>query len=222
MGTGADRSEARYTGRVIVAGRNRARARSESVIGSGSVVEADAKIRRSIVWDGARIEEGAELDENIVASRAVIGRGASLGPGAVISQDAKIGDGAKVRAGVKVWPRKFVEEGSTLSHSLIWADRWTSTLFGSHGITGLASLEITPEFAARCGAAYGAFLGKGSEISPARRAPVFADDRPGPHLGASLGRSLREGPAGRPPPRRSLQHAGLPYRGGLSLPCISV
>lgn len=162
---------ARFAGRVVVGpgARIAPGARIEdAVVGKGAVVEEDAKVRRSILWNDVEVGRGAELDENVVASGARVGRGAVLGPGAVISQEARIGDEARVRAGVKVWPRKYVEEGATLAHSLVWADRWASTLFGSHGITGLASLEITPEFAAQLGAAYGAFLGKGGEVFAAR------------------------------------------------------
>ena len=63
-----------------------------------------------------------------------------------------------VKADVKVWPQKLVEDGAILSASLIWGDRWARSLFGAYGITGLGNVEISPEFAAKLGAAFGATL----------------------------------------------------------------
>jgi len=39
-----------------------------------------------------------------------------------------------------------------------------TSLFGSHGITGLANIEITPEFATKLGVAFGSFLGRGASV----------------------------------------------------------
>jgi len=44
--------------------------------------------------------------------------------------------------------------------SLVWGERWTRSLFGRYGITGLANIEISPEFAAKVGAALGAAFGR--------------------------------------------------------------
>jgi mannose-1-phosphate guanylyltransferase/phosphomannomutase len=44
---------------------------------------------------------------------------------------------------------------------LIWGTRAPRTLFGAHGVRGLANVEITPEFAVNLAAAYGATLKSG-------------------------------------------------------------
>ena len=38
-------------------------------------------------------------------------------------------------------------------------------LFGRYGVTGLVNVDLTPEFAARLGAAFGATLPKGSTVT---------------------------------------------------------
>ncbi|MGE5139206.1 MAG: hypothetical protein ACM3JD_07090, partial [Rudaea sp.] len=48
--------------------------------------------------------------------------------------------------------------------SLIWGSQARRTLFGRYGITGLVNVDLTPEFAARLGAAVGATLPKGSSV----------------------------------------------------------
>jgi mannose-1-phosphate guanylyltransferase/phosphomannomutase len=52
-----------------------------------------------------------------------------------------------------------VEDGATLAMSLVWGERWSRSLFGRHGISGLANIEISPDFAAKLGAAFGATAG---------------------------------------------------------------
>ena len=51
---------------------------------------------------------------------------------------------------------------------MVWKERWTRNIFGPYGVTGLCNVEITPEFAASLGAAYGSILGKGAYISTSR------------------------------------------------------
>ena len=43
-------------------------------------------------------------------------------------------------------------------------EKWNRELFTDAKVTGLGNLEITPEFAAKLGAAYGAMLGAGSSV----------------------------------------------------------
>src|SRR5262249_8262592 len=48
--------------------------------------------------------------------------------------------------------------------SVIWGSQGRRGLFGRYGVTGLVNVDITPEFAAKLGAAYGAILAKGSWV----------------------------------------------------------
>ncbi|MBI5286567.1 MAG: nucleotidyltransferase, partial [Deltaproteobacteria bacterium] len=128
------------------------------------------RIIDSVLWNNVYICHGAILQENVVGTDTEIKDGALLGEGAVVRDHCHIGRQVVVKANVKVRPYKVVEDGATLSTSLIWGERWSKTIFGAYGVTGLANLEITPEFAARLGAAYGASLKKGSTVSTSRDA----------------------------------------------------
>ncbi|HWP35701.1 MAG TPA: mannose-1-phosphate guanyltransferase [Thermodesulfobacteriota bacterium] len=141
-----------------------------SVLGHGCVVEEGAVVTDSVVWDRVRIGKRARLQEAIVANDCTIGDGAFLDVGAIVADHCRVGKGATLRADVKLWPRKEVEDGATLAVSLIWGEKWSRAIFGTQGVTGLANLELSPEFAARLGAAYGASLGKGATVSTSRDA----------------------------------------------------
>ena len=75
-----------------------------------------------------------------------------------------------MRANIKIWPHKTVEEGATVSSSLVWGEKWNKALFGAYGITGIGNIEITPEFASKVGAAYGVHIGKNAYVVTSRDA----------------------------------------------------
>ena len=95
-----------------------------------------------------------------MGTRAQLGANAFIAEGAVIGDYAKIGESSTLKANAKVWPYKEVEDGATLAMSLVWADRWSRSIFGRYGVSGLANIEISPEFAAKLGAAFRATVGK--------------------------------------------------------------
>ena len=131
---------------------------SNSVIGDDCVVEDGAVVSDSVLWNNVKIGARAMLTENVIGRGSEVKARARLFEGALVSDDCCIGEGSVVKADVKVWPQKLVEDGAILSASLVWGDRWARSLFGAYGITGLGNVEISPEFAAKLGAAFGATL----------------------------------------------------------------
>lgn len=139
-----------------------------SVIGKNCTIEDGAVIIDSVIWDNVSIGRHAVLQENVVGNHAEIKDNAFIGEGAIVSDRCYIGRKSIVKANVRVWPYKIVEDGATLSSSLIWGEKWSKNIFGAYGITGLANIEISPEFASKVGAAYGAALKKGAVVSTSR------------------------------------------------------
>ncbi len=148
-------------GAVLIGNNTRVEANARitnSVIGDNCIVEDGAVISDSILWNNVYIGRGAILKENVVGRGSEVKARARLFEGALISDGCRIGEGSVVMADVKVWPQKVVEDGATLATSLVWGERWARSLFGAYGITGLGNIEISPEFAAKLGAAFGAAL----------------------------------------------------------------
>lgn len=138
------------------------------VIGDGCIIKKNAKIRGGILWDSVHIGENAEVYEAVISDNTHILDNAVIEAGAIISEECRIGKGAIIRENVKIWPKKRVEDGSTVFSSIIWSDKWTKNLFSDYGISGLANIEITPEMASKIGAAFGSTLPKGSSIITSR------------------------------------------------------
>jgi mannose-1-phosphate guanylyltransferase/phosphomannomutase len=136
----------------------------DSVIGSNCTIETGVKLNRCVVWNNAYIKKGARITDSVICSNARIGQGAVLEEGVIVATDTSIGDDALIKRDVKIWPRKVVEAGSTVIANLIWGDRWKKTLFEGAIIKGLSNVELTPEFVAKLGCAYGTSLPKGSFV----------------------------------------------------------
>lgn len=139
-----------------------------AVIGDRTIVERGATVCRSVVWEDAYVGEDASLSDCTVADRNTIQRRAKVNENSVIGRGCTIGAGATVNAHLKLWPDKWVNPGSIVSMSLIYGQKWPGSLFGSGGISGLANLEITPEFALKLGQAFGTYLKPGQVVMTSR------------------------------------------------------
>ncbi|HUA09059.1 MAG TPA: sugar phosphate nucleotidyltransferase [Candidatus Acidoferrales bacterium] len=137
-------------------------------IGSGSIVEAGASVRRSVLWENVYVGDDAQLSDCTIASRTIVKARAAIGEGAVIGERCIIGEAAVVRPHLRLWPEKNVSSGAIVSMSLIYGIKWPGSLFGGVGVSGLANLEITPEFALKLGQAFGSFLRTGDSVMTSR------------------------------------------------------
>ncbi|HYW52886.1 MAG TPA: sugar phosphate nucleotidyltransferase, partial [Dongiaceae bacterium] len=139
-----------------------------AVIGDRTIVERGANVCRSVLWEDGYVGEDASLSDCTVADRNTIQRRAKVNENSVIGRGCTIGAGATVNAHLKLWPDKWVNPGSIVSMSLIYGQKWPGSLFGSGGISGLANLEITPEFALKLGQAFGTYLKPGQTVMTSR------------------------------------------------------
>ncbi|HBT84086.1 MAG TPA: phosphoglucomutase, partial [Desulfuromonas sp.] len=96
------------------------------------------------------------------------GAGVTVEPGVVVGDETTIGDGALLKKDVKVWPRKVIEGGAIVTTNLIWGEKWRKSLFEGATVRGLTNVELTPEFTAKLGAAYGSTLPKDSFVLAGR------------------------------------------------------
>ncbi len=136
-----------------------------TTIGDYSIVDGHARIERSIVWSNSYLGEGVQLSGAIVGKQCNLRRRSVVLEGAVVGDNTVIGEGAIVQSDVRIWPNKELETGASLNESLIWGGRAHRSLFGAYGISGLVNVDVTPEFASRVGAAYGAVLPKGASVT---------------------------------------------------------
>ncbi|MBV9101398.1 MAG: NTP transferase domain-containing protein [Candidatus Dormibacteraeota bacterium] len=139
-----------------------------AVIDRFTIVDDYAKVSNSIVWPHSYVGEHCRLRQAIVCRNVTVKNSTLLEENSVIGDDCLVGRGSRIRAGVKIWPNKEIEPGSTVNESVVWAGEWRRGLFSSYGMGGLINVELTPEFCARLGAAFGATLPKGARVAVGR------------------------------------------------------
>lgn len=139
-----------------------------TVIGDNVTIGNDADLKRPIIWNGAIVGDEVHLRACSIARGVRIDRRAHVLEGAVVGALSTVGEEAQISPGVRVWPSKQIESGATLNINLIWGNTAQRNLFGQRGVTGLANIDITPEFAVKLGAAYGSTLKPGSHVTVSR------------------------------------------------------
>ncbi|RKY77945.1 nucleotidyltransferase [candidate division KSB1 bacterium] len=141
---------------------------SRSVIGDNCFIGENCEIRDSILWHHVKLGRSVKLLSDVIANDTRIGNEAYFEDNVFVSDHCVIGNRAVITANVRIWPRKDVEEGAVLSTSLIWGERWLRELFTNSRVTGIINAEVSPEFGAKLGAAFGAYLGKGNYVATSR------------------------------------------------------
>ncbi|WLD92072.1 sugar phosphate nucleotidyltransferase [Alkalihalobacillus sp. AL-G] len=143
-----------------------------TVIGSHSKISPFASLKRSILWNEVFVGGGSELRGTTIATSTFLDEGSSLYEHSVIGNQVHIGKKVTVKPEVKVWPEKGISDDTVVHTSLIWGKKTTKSLFANRGISGIANIEITPDFVARVASAYGSVLAQGGLLG------VASDDHP--------------------------------------------
>jgi mannose-1-phosphate guanylyltransferase/phosphomannomutase len=139
-----------------------------TVVGDNVTIGADADLKRPIIWNGVIVGDESHLRACVTARGVRVDRRAHILEGAVVGALSVVGEEAQISPSVRVWPSKKIESGATLNINLIWGQTAQRNLFGQRGVSGLANIDITPEFAVKLGAAYGSTLKPGASVTVSR------------------------------------------------------
>ncbi|MBD5635363.1 MAG: mannose-1-phosphate guanyltransferase [Candidatus Eremiobacteraeota bacterium] len=142
----------------------------ETVLGNATIVARNARISRTVSWADCYFGESTQVAGATIADRNIVKDHVTIGDGSVIGSGCTLGSGAVVRPNLKLWPDKNVSSGAIVSMSLIYGIKWPGSLFGAVGVSGIANVEVTPEFALKLGQAFGSSLKPGQTVMTSRDA----------------------------------------------------
>ena len=134
------------------------------MIGDYGIIQNSSELKRSILWDRCYVGTSSEVSGAILCQNSHLKGRNIVYEGAVLGETVTLGSRAIVKPGIKIWPHKSIDSGTVLNESLIWAQKGSKNLFGNTGISGTVNQEITPEFAVKLGAIFGAYLKPGAKI----------------------------------------------------------
>ncbi|MBE9221365.1 mannose-1-phosphate guanyltransferase [Cyanobacterium stanieri LEGE 03274] len=146
----------------------RTKIEGSTVIGDNVTIGNDVELNRPIIGNGVTIGDECSLSACVVARGTRMDRRVQISEGVVVGALCNIGEESQINIGVRIWPQKRIESGATLNINLIWGNIAHRNLFSQRGVTGLANIDITPEFAVKLGAAYGSILKHGSSVVVSR------------------------------------------------------
>ena len=173
LGEGSEVSpDARVDGPVIIGDYCKvepgAEIRAYTVLGNNVFVGTDAYVERAVIHDNAYLGSGARARGCVVGRNTDVRSGARIEEGVVIGDECLVGEHAVINPDVKVYPFKTIEAGAVINSSIVWESRGSRTLFGRHGISGLANVDISPELAVKVAMAYATTLKKGARVTVSR------------------------------------------------------
>jgi len=148
----------------------------DAVIGDHCVIGEQTQLLKTVLWNRVSIGSESQLRRSIVCNDVAIGSRCQIGEQSVVSEKVRMGDDVQVRPNIRIWPGKEIEQGATVTESLVWGDKFNRELFTDAKITGIFNREFTPEFAVRLGGAWGAHLGTARVVLASR------DDSPASRL----------------------------------------
>ncbi len=140
------------------------------VVGRNCLIEDGCDLENAVLWDNVYLRRDARIRGAILCHRVRVGQEVVIEEGAVVGDETEIGDKALIKKDVKVWPRKVIEGGAIVTTNLIWGEKWRKSLFEGAMVRGLTNVELTPEFSAKLGAAYGSTLPKDAFVLAGRDA----------------------------------------------------
>ena len=122
-----------------------------TVIGRGVHVGQGASLKRCVLWDYSWIGDGVELRGSTVGKKARLLKACRAFEGSVIGDHTVVGEGSVLEPGENM-AGKWIEKGTRLSSSLVWA---TAAVHGCLAIWGSVekSAQNLPDLVSRLGAA---------------------------------------------------------------------
>ncbi|AOT69899.1 sugar phosphate nucleotidyltransferase [Geosporobacter ferrireducens] len=135
-----------------------------AIIGENCFVGERTTIKKSILWNHANIDQDVSLRGAVLCSQTNIKSMTKILENVVIGEATVVGNGAVIKPEVKIWPHKRIEENTIVNQNLIWGTKISKTLFGYRNISGEINIELSPEFAAKLGAAFSSALKDRSHI----------------------------------------------------------
>ncbi len=136
-----------------------------SVIGEECHIGEGSTTKRSVLWNSCILKNNVELRGSVLCSGVKCREKTAAFEGTVVGENCILGENSLIKPGIKIWPEKHIDMGTEVCTNIVWGSRYSKNLFGSRGISGEVNVDITPEFASRMAAAYGAVCKKGSGLA---------------------------------------------------------
>jgi len=139
-----------------------------SVLASRCTISAKSSVENSILWNEVSIGKDCVLANTVICNDVKFGKGVKAEHGVIIAEGTEVGQHVIFEKDIMVWPEKQIEEGSIVSSNLIWGDKWKKSIFEGGKVSARTNVELSPDLAAKLGAALGSQLPAGCRVLMSR------------------------------------------------------
>jgi mannose-1-phosphate guanylyltransferase/phosphomannomutase len=163
----------KWSGRSIIGNRVSIGPNSsihQCIIGNDVNIGAGAQLSNCIIWNNVRLGDRIMASYDVICNDTSIGNGVTINEQVFIAEHCHIGNGSHLSSNIKLWPKKHIEEGAIVNRSLVQEERWLRELITDSRISGLANIDINPEFSAKLGTSIGNALGMHAKVVASRDA----------------------------------------------------
>lgn len=135
-----------------------------TILGDDCVIGENTNISRGILWDKGYIGRSNDLRGTILCNHVKTEGNVQIAEDTVVGEACRIGSSSIIKPDVKIWPHKTIKKNCVVNRNLVWGTTGSKKLFGRRGITGEINFDVTPEYAALLGSAFGNLLKKQSNV----------------------------------------------------------
>jgi len=141
---------------------------AHSVVGSNALIRRGAYVERSVLLDGVYAGINTSMRGCVIGRSVELGTGTRVGEAAVIADDCSLEQEVDVSAGSLVYPGKTIEAGTFVHGSVVWDAQGHRHRLGAGGMSGIVSVDITPDAAVRLASALASILPKDASVCVGR------------------------------------------------------
>lgn len=135
-----------------------------SIIGDNCIIGDDSIIRNSVLWKNIHLDSKVSLLFDVIGNNCNFGQNTRINDYVFIGNNCDFGKNVFVSSSLRIWDNKKIDNNAKITKSLIYEDTFFNELFIESRISGLSNLQVNPEFAAKLGSVYGAFVGENKRV----------------------------------------------------------
>ena len=141
---------------------------AHSVVGANAVIRRGARLERATLLDHVYAGIDTTLRGCVLGRSVEIGTGSRVGEGAVVADECALEQEVDVTPGSLIYPGKTVESGSIIHGSVVWDSMGHRHVVAAGGLSGIVSVDITPENLVRVASALASTLPKDATVAVGR------------------------------------------------------
>jgi len=137
---------------------------TNSCIGNNVKVKKHSEVINSVLWDNITIGSKTKLHNSIICNDNTIKDEVKATHGVIIAENCEVNKKVSFEKNVTIWPNKIIDPSSVVSNSVIWGNKYKSSIFQNGKVIGRTNIELSVEMSTKLAESFGSILPVGSKV----------------------------------------------------------